>query len=330
VSTTGTHKISVVIATRNRRHQLEGCLGSLAAQKDALGEFELVVVNDGSLDDTEKFLDGFRRSAPMPVTVLSQSNAGVATARNRGIAAASGAIIGFTDDDCLLADDWISQLLQLWNEAPENLAGIGGPLDTVCKKDSLVAEYLRYLDEFNHLPVITSLAIRPRHKSRFDDADKIAYLRTSNASFRADALHQIGGFDGRFRRPGGEDPDLSYRLLSAGFALKFSPKLHVDHLSRADFHSYFGSLENYVRGEFINRSNRGKYPAGPIRRTYSMIPLQKVISLAMSVFFLPLAVFAVAKSRGRLDRCTILFPVFLVASKLVALRVAVAERFHWV
>ena len=314
--------LTVVIATRNRRRQLEGCLASLNAQRHASGLFELVVVNDGSTDDTAAFLAGFPERAPFPVMVLNQENTGVAIARNLGVASAAGAILAFTDDDCLLGEDWIATLLKLWEGAPASLGGIGGALDTVCPDRSLAADYLRFLDEFNYIPVLATFLVRPRHKTRLRGEESIAYLRTSNASFRTDAIQRIGGFDPAFQTPGGEDPDLSYRLLAVGYQLRFSPELRVDHLSRADFRAYFTSLRNYVRGEFINRRNCGKYPPGPIRRSYALIPLQKVVSLALSLVTAPFTALAVVKHRGSLDRCAVLFPIFLITSKIIALRVA--------
>lgn len=315
----GSHKISVVIATCNRKLLLEGCLQTLDSQAYAAGMYELVVVNDGSTDGTGPFLDAFAIKSSFPVKVLHQPNSGVGVARNRGIAAASGDIIAFTDDDCLLPPDWIVSLVRLWREAPDNLGGIGGPLDTVCDTNTLLADYLRYQDEFNHLPVITPLVVRPRHISRCNGTELTAYLRTSNASFRASALCQVGGFNEAFRRPGGEDPDLSYRLLAAGYQLACFPELRVMHRSRPDFKAYFRSLANYVRGEFINRANRHRYPDGPIRRSYTMIPLQKLVSLTLTILFTPLQAIAIARSKKRVDRAVILFPVLFIASKLLAL-----------
>lgn len=318
--------ISVVIATCNRRPLLEGCLSTLAAQKVCTGEYELVVVNDGSTDETAAFLDAFALTASFPVKILHQANTGVGSARNRGIALASGDIIAFTDDDCLLPIDWIASIIRAWQGASDDLAGIGGPLDTECDSNSLVADYIRHLDEFNHLPVITSLLVRPRHISSCTGTERIAYLRTSNASFRASAIRQIGGFDETFRRPGGEDPDLSYRLLASGYRLACLSDLRVKHRSRPDFKAYFGSLSNYVRGEFINRRNRFSYPDGPIRRSYRMIPLQKLASLAITILAAPWQAVAVSHSRKRFDSAAIIFPVLFIVSKLWALWIALVMQ----
>lgn len=318
--------ISVVIATFNRKHLLAGCLDSLANQVSASGLFELIVVNDGSTDDTASYLDTFSATVAFPVKVCHQANSGVAAARNQGIALASGDVIAFTDDDCLLRADWIASLVRLWQLAADDVGGIGGLLDTVCDTDSLLADYLRFIDEFNHLPVITPLAVRPRHISRCDGTEQVAYLRTSNASFRVAALRKVGSFNEAFRRPGGEDPDLSYRILAAGYRLVCSAELRVMHRSRPDYKAYFESLANYVNGEFVNRTNRHYYPDGPIRRSYTMIPFQKIVSLALAVLWVPPLVATVLRNRRRLDLAAIMFPLIFVASKCLALWIALRAQ----
>jgi NADH:ubiquinone oxidoreductase subunit K len=98
------------------------------------------------------------------------------------------------------------------------------------------------------------------------------------------------------------------------------------HRSRPDFKAYFGALANYVNGEFINCANRHRYPDGPIRRSYMMIPLQKSISLALVLLNAPLQVIAVTRGRKRVDRAAILFPLLLIASKCQALGLALKAQ----
>src|SRR5688572_32983298 len=89
--------ISVVIPTFNRVRSLERTLSALARQADPGAPFEVIVVSDGSTDGTDEYLSSGR--PPVPVVAASQANAGPATARNHGIAKASGPLILFVDDD---------------------------------------------------------------------------------------------------------------------------------------------------------------------------------------------------------------------------------------
>src|SRR5262245_7530186 len=90
-------EITVVLPTFNRAEQLCRCLDALAAQTAPTGSFEVIVVDDGSTDDTPERLKAF--SAPFSLRVERQANSGQPAALNRGIAAASSATCLFLDDD---------------------------------------------------------------------------------------------------------------------------------------------------------------------------------------------------------------------------------------
>jgi glycosyltransferase involved in cell wall biosynthesis/peptidoglycan/xylan/chitin deacetylase (PgdA/CDA1 family) len=99
-------KISVVITTYNRRHSLERCLSSLAAQSFPAEEYEVIVVADGCTDDTVELLGSFK--SPSAFRWFAQSNQGQPAAQNLGVAAASGDIVLFMDDDCVCDPDVIA------------------------------------------------------------------------------------------------------------------------------------------------------------------------------------------------------------------------------
>ena len=94
-------KVSVIIPTYNRGWILKEAIDSVLAQD--FTDFELVVVDDGSTDDTKKILDDYKSD----LIVIRQSNKGVSAARNRGIGAASGGLIAFLDSD----DLWLPRKL---------------------------------------------------------------------------------------------------------------------------------------------------------------------------------------------------------------------------
>jgi glycosyltransferase involved in cell wall biosynthesis len=97
---TGHPLVSVIIPTYNRGWILEEAIESVLAQD--YDTFELIVVNDGSTDDTGDILAGYDS-----ITVLEQANQGVSAARNRGVAHARGSLIAFLDSD----DVWLSRKL---------------------------------------------------------------------------------------------------------------------------------------------------------------------------------------------------------------------------
>ena len=99
-------KVSVVIPTYNRRSSLERCLSSLAAQSFPVSEYEVIVVADGCTDDTVELLRAF--APPFTFRWLEQANQGAPAAQNVGIAAATGDVIVFLDDDCVCEPDVVA------------------------------------------------------------------------------------------------------------------------------------------------------------------------------------------------------------------------------
>jgi len=108
--------VSVIIPTYNRAWILRGAVDSVLAQD--FGDFELIVVDDGSSDDTREILDTYQKR----VIVLRQPNRGVSAARNRGIAASSGQLIAFLDSDDLWLPTKLSLQVDFFNAHPDAVA----------------------------------------------------------------------------------------------------------------------------------------------------------------------------------------------------------------
>lgn len=101
--------VSIIIPTYNRRASLERTLNSLAAQIYSAERFEVLIVDDGSTDDTYSInLDKY----PYHSRMIRQDNLGSAVARNRGAAEARGDILVFLDDDMLLEPEYITGLVE--------------------------------------------------------------------------------------------------------------------------------------------------------------------------------------------------------------------------
>jgi glycosyltransferase involved in cell wall biosynthesis len=314
--------ISVVIATYNRAELLRECLYSLADQTFPPEYFEVIVINDGSTDNTSLILDKFERDYRTSFVRLDQSNKGVSAARNAGIASAKGDIVAFTDDDCILPPNWLKKMDDLWRNEGADVAGIGGPLNTITKNNtSFVGYFLRYIDEFNYIPVLTNWLIRPVHVSLLKGDETVPYLRTSNASFRKKYLDEVSGFDATFRTPGGEDPDLCYRLMKRGHRCSFAKDLVVNHHSRESMKAYFITLGNYVVGE-VRKSRKSMYYPDTVARNYRFLVLQKIASLFLSIVTLPLAWVRLFSIRDIPLKNCIIFPLVVIASKLYALVVS--------
>ncbi len=218
--------ISIVIPTYNRLHSLRLCLASIWRSSQPVSQFEVVVVDDGSRDGTQSFLDEERGQHPNLV-VLRQTNKGQAAARNWGARHAKGRILAFTDDDCLVRPEWINAIQHHFSST--NVLGSEGPVIGMSAPEG-ISPFVHYI-----------------HQTKGP-----GYL-TCNLAVRREAFEQVGGFDERFRMH--EDTDLCLRILRKG-KISFNPDMIVEHPPRP--YSLLPGLWNasiyakhYVQSEYL-------------------------------------------------------------------------------
>jgi cellulose synthase/poly-beta-1,6-N-acetylglucosamine synthase-like glycosyltransferase len=210
---------SVVIPAYNASQTIGECLTALAAQTVPSTHYEVIVVDDGSTDDTAAV------AARLGARVLRQANAGPAAARNRGVSAARGEVILFTDADCAPAPDWIEQMLAPL--ADPHITGSKGVYRT--RQRHLAARFIQI-----------------EYQDRYDYTAKHAYIDfidTYAAAYRRQALLASGGFSTRFPFASVEDQELSFRLARAGHKMLFNPQAVV-------YHQHPESWWHYARRKF--------------------------------------------------------------------------------
>src|SRR5690606_40861443 len=106
-------EISVVVSTYQRPHHLRRCLESLAAQREVDGKFEVIVVDDGSQDETADVVTKFRHDSGLPVKFSTHPHEGyqLSRCRNAGIRASTAPYLLFTDGDCVFPPDHLRRHL---------------------------------------------------------------------------------------------------------------------------------------------------------------------------------------------------------------------------
>ncbi len=212
----GEPAVALVIPARNAGATLGACLESVAGLLEDGRLEEILVVDDGSTDDTAEVVRRFPG-----VGLIRTEQQGRGAARNVGWRAAKSPIIWFIDADCVAEPDALGHLLGHLREP--RVVAVGGSYGNM-RPDSLVACLI-------HEEIVE------RHRRMPADVN---YLATFNITFRREALERLGGFDERFLRA--QDTEISYRALDAGGRLRFDRRSRVKH-----FHTT--SLRRYLRAQ---------------------------------------------------------------------------------
>jgi GT2 family glycosyltransferase len=230
-------RVSVVVCSLNGERTLRDCLDGVLALE--YPEFEVIVVDDGSSDATRAIADEYG------VHVISTENRGLASARNRGMAAASGEIVAYLDDDARPDPHWLSFLAASFLDSSH--VGIGGP-NVEHPGDGAIAE------------CVANAPGGPVHVLLTDH--EAEHLPGCNAAFRKASLEDVGGFDPQFRAAG-DDVDLCWRLRDRGWTLGFSPGAVVWHRRRPSVKAYWRQQVGYGKAEaLLERKWPEKYNAG--------------------------------------------------------------------
>jgi glycosyltransferase involved in cell wall biosynthesis len=230
-----TPKISVVIPAYNATGTLARCLAALRRQVDVPGPFEVIVVDDGSDDATAEVAHRFG------VTLLQQSHAGPAAARNRGIQAARGELVFFTDADCIPADDWLAAMAQPFVTWPQ-VTGCKGVYAT--RQRELIARFVQAEYEVKY----QAMAAR----------EMIDFVDTYSAGYRRSVLLAAGGFDPSFPSASVEDAELAFRLAAQGEHLILNQAAVVWHRHP---HTMFQYLRRKARYGFWRARVYARYPS---------------------------------------------------------------------
>jgi glycosyltransferase involved in cell wall biosynthesis len=205
-----TAAISVVIPTRDRATLLRASLASLVAQTLERSRVEVVVVDDGSTDDTAAVCKGMESQLELRYHRIAPS--GISAAKNLGIFVASAPIVLFFDDDDVADPDLLRQHLREHEDHPDPALAVLG--HTTWSPDLRVTELMHYVTEVGKfLFDYTSIT----HGQLLDHT----WFWGGRSSCKRILLAQEGIFDPAFRF-GSEDIELGYRLRPHGFKVLYN------------------------------------------------------------------------------------------------------------
>jgi len=216
-------RVSVVVCTYNGSRTIRDCLDG--ASRLAYPDYEVIVVDDGSSDATAVIARQY------DCRLIQTENRGLASARNSGLAAATGDIIAYLDDDAYPDPDWLTYLAATFLRT--GYAGVGGP-NIAPPGDGPIAE---------------CVARAPGGPVHVLVTDREAeHIPGCNMAFRKSCLDAIGGFDPQFRTAG-DDVDVCWRLQERGWTLGFHPAAMVWHHRRNSVRAYWRQQIGYGRAE---------------------------------------------------------------------------------
>jgi glycosyltransferase involved in cell wall biosynthesis len=213
------------VCTYNRKEYLPDCLKHLANQSANRRDYEVLIIDNNSTDNTCDISNEFIRSnSDLDVHYFCEINQGLTNARNRGIKEATGEILSFIDDDAFVDQEYIKETLTYFKEH-ENVSAIGGKISPVYegKSPKWMSKYL--------LTLVSALDMGNSPKKFKGSKFPIG----ANMAFRAEVFEKYGLFNPALGRKGkelegGEEKDVFLRLKKHHEEIHYVPSVKVDHI----------------------------------------------------------------------------------------------------
>ncbi len=243
---TSSLSFSVVIPTYNRPQKLSTCLKFLAALDYPREQFEVIVVDDGGETPLNEVVAAYETD--LAVTLIRQQNGGPGAARNRGVEAATGEYLAFTDDDCMPHADWLSKFSAHLEPAPDALVG-GHVLNALTENlySSASQQLIDYLYDYYH-----------------NGDQGISFFTSNNFAMSKVKFLEVGGFDPSLR-VASEDRELCDRWLQKGNPMIYAPEVQISHAHDLTLQSFWKQHFSYGRGAYRFHQARALRDAAPMK-----------------------------------------------------------------
>lgn len=222
--------LSVIIPTHNRKKVLNKCLKALFTQELDKSNYEIIVIDDGSNDGTDKIVEPMMKDSSLRLKYFSQKNKGPAAARNIGIKNARGGLILFIGDDIVASHSLLGEHLNWHRRYPKQNLAILGQVDW--SPEIKITPFIKFLDQAK---------IQFEHPQSHDPQSlSYRYFYSSNVSVKKIFLLNNGLFDEEFKYAAYEDVELGYRLQKKAMIIRYNK-------DAIGYHFHPSSLNEYCR-----------------------------------------------------------------------------------
>lgn len=251
--------VSVIVPTYNGAKRLPLLLKSLS--KQTFTNYELIIVIDGSTDETNKFLGQYNKFCSLKI--INQTNKGRSGARNAGVKSADGNILIFMDDDVRFSEETIGKhVYHHKNQSESILVGSIIEEEQMCKMD--IQRYRRELSIKwqNELGTVKKKLNQP-------------YISAANFSIHKSIFERLNGFDEHLTDC--EDHDLAVKAQEHGISIYFDPEIIGWHDDLITAQKYLVRLKEYSNAYNYLSSLRG-WENKPHRRNFFINTAYRILS----------------------------------------------------
>ncbi|MBN1295512.1 glycosyltransferase [bacterium] len=213
--------VTVAVCVRNGEATIRACLDSLIALDYPREKVTLLVIDNGSTDDTPVILRQYA------IQIEHEPEPGRGNARNRAVAVCSTPLLAFTDADCTVSQNWLKEIVPVFADPTVGMAGG----NIVTPGDDALARFFELRQIVSNREFSGDYSYSP------------PFLATANTVFRLDAVREVNGFRPEYRVA--EDADLCWRLQDRGYRLIYIEGGIVFHHHRTTVRAMFSQAIDY-------------------------------------------------------------------------------------
>lgn len=224
-------RVSVIVPTRDRADMLRNSLNALLKQD--YPNFEILVIDNAPKSSATADLVQKEFADDDRVIYLREDRPGVSWARNRGLKHAQGEFVAFTDDDAITDRLWLVEIVRTFN-SEANIGAVTG-LALPAELETPAQLFFEQFSGFNKGKGYQTTVYHKNDRAKYGPL--YPYLPAKfgsgvNMAFRAEVIRKVGAFDPVFVN--GQDCEMMYRVVMAGYTLVYEPTALIWHYHRRD------------------------------------------------------------------------------------------------